>query len=241
MYPVKPVNIVLIKLTLLMLPILLVQTACNPVEQNTNATQTGTAVGLLPLFSELDTLIIEQDTILFTPTEPVKIKEYLWSTVFNEDSITHRDDSGYVFNLQNGQQLFLNNVDEGDADEYKQYDEYSDMKKINHWLLHVSHYEWSTYELVNKHDGNVTEIIDYPVVSPNHDKIIITKQDLESGLEFNGIEFLRIRNKKVEQVWMRELVEIGLSEARWVDNNNVVFKRVNAKTHKTDYVKASFK
>lgn len=222
--------------------LLLVQhTACNTGNPLLTDDLATTSLHSVPLFSELDTFIIENDTITFTPALAVLGEQNPQHKIFREDSITHRDDSGYVFKLQNGEQIKLLNVNDDDVESYKQYDEYTDMAKINQWLLHVSHYEWSTYELVDKSDGSITEIIDYPLVSPGHDKIIVIKEDLESGLEFNGIEYLKIKNKKIEPVWIRELTEISLSEARWVDNNTVVFKRVNVKTNKSDYVKVFFK
>lgn len=115
------------------------------------------------------------------------------------------------------------------------------MKTIDHWLLYVTGYEWRSCELISKSDGRIQETIDYPVLSPKKDKIIVAKTDLDAQLEFNGIQLLKVDHGRIREKWIRELKDIGLRDPHWITNDTVVFTRENARTHQMDYVKACFK
>ena len=201
--------------------------------------------GSVPLFSESDTLIAGNDTINFICTLDLQTKSRKWNNAFRDDSITHKDDSGYLFKLGNGEELRLrNNYERSEglaSTDYRVYSDFWNMEVLNHWLFEVAYYDVNTFEIIDKTNGEIIEMADFPIVSPNNDKIIVAHQDNDNGVEYNGIEFLRIKNNRIEKMWMRDLTTIGLSNPRWLDKDTVLFSRQNIQTRKKDFVKACFK
>ncbi len=233
------------KLTNFILFLLILNSACNEGQQEVAQYSSSSQIGSIPLFSETDTIITGNESILFTCTTDLKAKVKKWSSLMSMDTAAHKDDSGYLFTLQNGGTLRLANSyaqnEHGEATAYQVYSEYWNLEPLNHWLFEVTHYEYSSFELIDKADGEILEISNYPIVSPKNNKMIVAPQNDEMGDEFNGIELLRIHDGVIERAWTRELNDISLSSPRWIDNDTVVFNRLNLKTHKKDFVKACIK
>jgi hypothetical protein len=177
-----------------------------------------------------DTLMINNsvyvlDSIGFDEFEAVKTERFNEndSETINDSSVTRQDKLNLNFKLRNGQEITLKN-DTSDSN-YETYRFIESLKNIDYWLIGVTYYEGRGYLLIDKQNGDETEIYGNPYFSKNKDWFITYSFDIEAAFDPNGFQLFQVENGKAKLKWTKDINDWGPSIIKWLNDSSVVIEQ----------------
>lgn len=196
------------------------------------------------LRSELDTIIIGNKTLYFTPISKEEFDKYeVVSTIDTNMKGVEFKNGLFTFHLDNGAIATLEN-DSTEGDSLAYYNFIGFENSTNNWILNVTYYESRGSVLINKKSGDTLWLLDIPVLSLNRKYSISTSNDLLGGLDFNGLQLFEVRNNKLILIGERELKVWGPGIVKWIDNESLVAEKIIMDKNldeKTEYIKIEIK
>lgn len=117
-------------------------------------------------------------------------------------------------------------ADGPDDDTYEGYRYLDDLAAIGQWLVEVAQYEGRHYLLIDQATGARTDLIDYPVLSPDHTRFVCAGTS-PTGYSANGLQlWQKPAGQPPRLLWQRLMAfnetEWGAADARWRDNQTLV-------------------
>ena len=99
------------------------------------------------------------------------------------------------------------------------------MDRIGYHLVTVSLYEGAAYRLVHPATGEVTEVADYPRVSPDGRRLLVASSADVSAYAPNLLQLWRVTADGLTLAWELEPEGWGATAARWTDATTVRFEK----------------
>lgn len=143
--------------------------------------------------------------------------------------ITARDNSVLYLKLNNGETVILsdttNNTGQDESVRYFSLIDYLEKEKI--FLVEEQWWEGGTYQLIDRRNGIMTEVMGPPTFSPNRDFFVAEFGDLETGYEVNGLEIWTL-TKKDELLKVFELYPDNWApdSIKWISDNTLEVTRI---------------
>ena len=192
--------------------------------------------------SETDTLLNAGNIWKFDSIIAANYNQLKWNETFvaipnerlDNKSVT-RKGLQLIFELENGDTLCLTN-DTSETDSYVNYQYCTKLSNINHWLILGYYYEWSQYEIVNCSNGKRTQVMGYPIFSPDGKYMVCGSLD-ESSEGINGIEFWRLKGTSLQLLLSRELTKWGPNRLAWAGSDTLIIERYFMLNSKPGFVK----
>jgi hypothetical protein len=91
-------------------------------------------------------------------------------------------------------------------------------------LLFVQHYEGSSYALINRQTGQITEICGLPRFPPHGKGFVAGNVDIVAGYSFNGLELYEFRESGIERQYSIETGNWGPVELAWLSDSTLIIR-----------------
>ncbi|MGV3742613.1 MAG: hypothetical protein ACO1NO_09925 [Burkholderiaceae bacterium] len=95
--------------------------------------------------------------------------------------------------------------------------------EIGYALLGVQYYEGDTYYLVNLKTGEETNIVSYPVLSPDRKRIAVANVDIVSGYTPDFLAVYELQPSGLKTEFYAKPDDWGADSVRWVSNDEISF------------------
>ncbi|MGX5816962.1 hypothetical protein ACWKWU_02125 [Chitinophaga lutea] len=141
----------------------------------------------------------------------------------SEDEAQHLEEAGdrvtrvadsLFFKLDNGKTLKLAN-NPCDCEELADYLFHSYIPALKSWLVYQGGYEWFTFVLVGKRNGDTTQILGPPQVSPDGKKFIVSNHDLVAGFTDNAYAVYAVNGDQFRETDRVYPEHIGSGVIKW--------------------------
>lgn len=138
----------------------------------------------------------------------------------NYSNLAWRDGDKLFLKLSQGEPKVLSN------DEEKIYSLYGYFEAQDLFLVSAFYNEGGGYLLIDRKAGAEYNVIAPPVFSPDGKKFVSASMDLgEAAYDPNGIEIWEKKSDQWVNIFRRDFVSDGLSNPRWVNDQQIVFNR----------------
>ncbi len=138
------------------------------------------------------------------------------------DTLFFKTEQGKITRLQDGP----THLD--DEDSYEGYRYLDNLSAIQQWLVEVGQWEGRYYLLINQQTGKRTELISYPVISPDKLQFICANSS-PTGYNWNGLQlWLKPKGLPPQLRWQRlsDAIQPGIAaiSPRWENAKTLVFQ-----------------
>lgn len=132
-----------------------------------------------------------------------------------------RNNGTLILPLRSGNKIYRNSGAIGNSQKYSavQY-----FKKTNHVVIHVQYWESSSYLLLNLQTGDEYVLAGNPVLSPNSERIVVARMDIDIGLNPNSIAVYRFTNGGLTKEYMYA-PSWGPSNLEWQGDTKISLRK----------------
>jgi len=152
--------------------------------------------------------------------QAIAIEEYL-KNIYGR--IFTANDSILTITLANHKRISLSKMCENPDEEAYNFDHY--FPETDYVLLHVQYYEGDAYTLVNRKNGFKRLIYGRPYFSPDKTAFITTSIDLETGYNYNGIEYYLLQGDTITKQFELAMSRCGPLQVKWVADNTIAIEK----------------
>src|SRR5690606_18317939 len=92
-------------------------------------------------------------------------------------------------------------------------------------VLHIQHYEGSSYRLLDRSSGRPIDVPGYPLFSPDGTWMVAANADLDAGYTPNALRLYRNRDGALEVILDAAPRQWGPMEVRWESPTKLTFVR----------------
>ncbi len=110
--------------------------------------------------------------------------------------------------------------------------------EVAYWVVELTGYEWSEWQLINGVTGIAQSAISAPVLSPDGKRFLCSYRDVIAAFNYNGIQIWRIEQDSLipEFEILDEMCLWGPADVRWESDTSITFNMLNVNW---DYFKAA--
>jgi hypothetical protein len=161
--------------------------------------------------------------------------------IITDTNVIRKDTLLLVFKLRNGKEKTLKN--DTTDENFSVYKFIESFANIDYWFVGITYYEGSGYLLIDKETGDEINVWGKPYFSDNNKFFFTYSFDIEATFDPNGIQFFKVDNRKVKNIWSKELLDWGPSGMKWSGDSSVVIEqsRLNNAGNNADSYLLSFR